>query len=485
MKRFNQFLSSNKLFLLTYLTFSSFIILLPAFWNGYPLFYTDSALYILASNLFGPLIHTEDLPFLSGIGYAWFIRIVTWRSTLYLVVFAQALLLNILIYQSFKVLLSTSKLIKFHFPIILILSAFSSMGWTASQLMPDIFTSYLILAIFLFYSWEKKSSGEYIFLSIIIILSILCHLSNITVAILIIGFLCILFLLKRSFRKNLLLFVKRSLLVVVIILTSLLILIGLNNKYYNFNGMSPTSQIFFIARLMDTGFMPEFLNEKCAEKSYEMCRYKDRLPNSYEGFLWDTKGVFYLTGGWDVKAHTEYGQIIFDVLTTPKYLGKFLFNCGVHSIKQIKTFEIGDGMTTVFNKESPQYQAVMRHFDKKEFREDFQNSRQNQGKLKFEKINKINYILLSISLLIILWTFVKNKFDRNMFLFSFIIISGVIINATATSSLSSVFNRFQSRVIWLIPLLAGIYFLAYIYPTIKNSFSRKYKNQNIDKAIDS
>jgi hypothetical protein len=236
---------------------------------------------------------------------------------------------------------------------------------------------------------------------------------------------------------------------------------------------------------MDTGFMPEFLNEKCAEKSYEMCLYKDRLPKSYEGFLWDQESVFNKTGGWNISAHGEYGRIISDVLTTPKYLSKFLYNCGIHSVHQLKTFEIGDGLTNVYKEESPQYQAVIRHFDKREFKEDFQNSKQTQGTLKFDTINKFNYILLSISLLIILWTFVRSKFDRNMFLFTFIIISSVVINAAATSSLSSVFNRFQSRIIWMIPMLACVYISVYLYPFMKNSLKRISKGHAVDKSTSS
>lgn len=472
MSQYNKISSGKNLVLPLYLILSSFIMLFPVFYNGYPLFYSDSALYILVSNLFGALIHTENVPYLSGIGYAWFIRIVTWRTTLYLVVFAQALILNILIYYSVKVLVTETKIFKFHLPIIVILSLFSSMGWTASQLMPDIFTSFLVLAIFLFYSSDKKSLGMYIFLSIMIVTSILSHLSNITISVLLIALIFIAFLFMKSDKNNLMIFIKKSTVIVALIISSLLILIGLNHKYYNYNGLSPTGNIFFVARLMDTGFMQEFLNEKCGEKSYEMCRYKDSLPDSYEGFLWNPNSVFYKTGGWNISEQKEYGQIIHDVLTTPKYLSKFLLNCGSHSLHQLITFKIGDGLTTVYNKKSSPYQTALRHFNKRELREDYLYSKQALGILNFDRVNQINYALMLVSFLIILWTFIKSKFDRNMILFTVILISGVIINAIATSSLASVFNRFQSRVIWFIPFLACIYFVAYIYPALKKQVRR-------------
>jgi hypothetical protein len=452
----------------------------PVIFNGYPLFYGDSALYIEASNLFGNLSKTNALPNLSGIGYAIFIRIVTWRSTLYLVVFAQSLILNILIYYTIKVLIPAIKVFKFHLPVISLLSFFSSMSWTASQLMPDIFTSYLVLSVFLFYSWNKKSTGMYIFLSIIILISILSHLTNITISAMLIGLLFISFLFMRIYKKDLIIFVRRTLFIIGLVFTSLIVLVSLNIRYYNYIGLSQTGNIFFIARLMDTGFMPEFLNERCPERSYEMCRYKSNLSNSYEDFLWSPESEFNKTGGWDLQAHDEYKVIIHDVLTTPKYLAKFLYNCGIHSVNQLITFKIGEGLNSSSNEKSSQYQTVIRYFDKKEFRQNFLNSRQMQGKLTFDKANQYNYILLFLSSAIILWTFIKYKFDRNMILFSFSIIISVIVNAVATSSLSSVFNRFQSRIIWMIPFLACICFSVYIIPVLKNLFQDMTGKSKVD-----
>lgn len=461
-----------KSFLPFYLVVSSFIIQWPVFYNGYPLFYSDSALYILASNLFGTLQYTEDMPFLSGIGYSWFIRVVTWRSTLYLVVFAQALVLNILIYMTLKELLRERKLIVIHLSIITVLSMFSSMGWTASQLMPDIFTSYIILSLFLFYSETKKHFAVYIFLSIVIITALLSHLSNIGITILLIFSIPLALLFIKAYKENLKLVIGKSLIILALIVSSMLILVGLNIKYYNYSGLSPTGNIFFMARLMDTGFMKEFLEEKCPEKNYVMCRYVNDLPDSYEGFLWDTDKVFYKTGGWNIHAHHEYGKIAADILTTPKYLGKFLLNCIQHSYRQILSFETGEGFNSIYTKESTPYQVVIRHFDKKEFSENFLNARQNHGKLKFDFVNKVNYLLLGISAFIILLSFVLGRFNDKILLITIITFLGLITNAIATSSLSSVFHRFQSRVIWLVPFLACIYLYGLLVPLLRTQLKR-------------
>lgn len=477
MKQTGDFLWSNKLLLSGYLILTAFIIIIPALYNGYPLFYSDSALYIKAAMLFGNVSPEDSVPYLSGLGYAFFIRIVTWKSTLYLVILAQAIILSILIYLSLRVLLPAKKILIYHLSLILLLSICSSMGWTTSQLMPDIFTSYLILSVFLFYTYTKNSWEIYIFLSAIIITSVLSHLTNISIIVLIIAALVLLFLIKNTYRLHLKLFIKKSIVILALVFSSLIILVGLNKKYYNYVGLSPTSYIFFFARLIDTGLMPEFLNEKCAEKSYEICQYKDNLPDKYESFLFGAESVFYKTGGWDLSKHNEYRTIARDFLTSPKYLGKFLYNCAIHSAYQLVTFKTGDGLTNVFNPESSQYQTVLKYYNRGEFKYNFQNSKQIQGTLDFKTINLINYILIFISVLIIIWTLLFNKLDSNMFLFTYINIFGVAINAAVTSSLSSVFDRFQSRVIWLIPLLASIYFFKFVYPAVKASLN-KYSKTN-------
>jgi hypothetical protein len=481
MKQINRVLTRHNLLLPGYLVLSSFIIMLPALFNGYPLFYSDSALYIKAAMLFGNVPKGDSIPCLSGLGYSFFIRIVTWKTTLYLVILAQALILNVLIYLSLKELFAGKKALLYHFPIIILLSICSSMGWTAGQLMPDIFTSYLVLSVFLFFSWNKKSRGIYLFLSVIIICSILSHLSNISISVLILALLFLLFLFKRSFRIYFRLFLGKCLIMLALLFASLLILIGLNNKYYNYSGLSPTSHIFFMARLIDTGFMQEFLTENCDEKSYEMCQYKDNLPNSYQSFLWSPESVFYKTGGWDLSKHEEYKKITRDVLTSPRYLVRFLYNCVIHSYDQSVTFKIGDGLTTQYNKESPPYQEAVRYFNHREFTNNFQASKQIQGTLNFGLINIINYILIFISILIILWTLIYHKIDGSMYLFTYIIICGVIVNAVATSSLASIFDRFQSRIIWLIPLLASVCFFTFLYPPIKNRLI-KLLNANIEST---
>lgn len=455
---------SKRILLVFYLLVSTLVLLLPALYNGFPLFYSDSAVYIKSAMMIGHIRAGDSIPYLSGVGYALFMRAVSWETTLWLVVFAQALILNILIYQVTRVLLPERKIIRTHLPILFVLATLSSMGWTVSQLMPDFFTSCMVLAVFLFYAADNKSIGNYIFLSLVIILSILSHLSNISISILLVLLLVLYFMMDGSFRRNIKAWLYKTIGLTVLIFASLFLLKGLNNSMYRQNVLSPTGHIFFFARLADTGFMEEFLNEKCDRKSYEICKYKTNFPTSYETFLWDFSGPFYKTGGWDITKHDEYKRIIRDVLTTPKYLAWFLFDCSKHFVKQIVNFRTGDGLASYYDKESSQYKTVCEYFDRNEIRDNYLLSKQIQGDLNFKSVNLVNYLLLGVSVLIITWALIKKRQESKMRFFSMVIIGGVLVNAAATSGMSSVFDRFQSRVVWLIPFLALIYFMAYIFP---------------------
>jgi hypothetical protein len=56
-----------------------------------------------------------------------------------------------------------------------------------------------------------------------------------------------------------------------------------------------------------------------------------------------------------------------------------------------------------------------------------------------------------------------------MFLLSWVILSGLVFNAAVCADLSNVLNRYQSRVIWLLPLLAIL--------LIAETFNFKNKNE--------
>jgi hypothetical protein len=120
--------------------------LIPVFFNGYPFVFSDTGTYI--SSGFEDTI-TENYP----ITYRLFVKHISLANSLWLVVLAQAIIVNILIWYFIKLITgAANKALNFiYLSGILFLTAITSMPWFSGLIMPDIFTpiSFLLLAILL------------------------------------------------------------------------------------------------------------------------------------------------------------------------------------------------------------------------------------------------------------------------------------------------------------------------------------------------
>jgi hypothetical protein len=228
-----------------------------------------------------------------------------------------------------------------------------------------------------------------------------------------------------------------------------------------------------MARLTNKGILKEFLDENCPKKQYKFCEYKDHLSADYSDFLWNPNSEFNQNGGWDLNAHTEYGLIISDLLHTPKYFLKLLKNSFSNSMHQLITFKIGDGISKQFDEASPQYQAISRNFHSDELPKFFFTSKQARGLMFFDKLNRINLIFMILSVIIIVISTIVLKYESEIFLFQFIVVAGYIANAIASAGLADYFDRFQSRVSWMLIFLM----LILVYQLANQIISNKLKEK--------
>jgi len=443
-----------------YFIATAFILCIPAFYNRFVLFYTDSALYLESAMNLTPSI---DRP----MGYSFFIRATTWQTSLWLTVFFQGLIGSLLIYHALKTVLTGISFKKIHhFLTICFLAVFSSMGWYVSLLMPDILSSFLIIAVFNVII-GKNNIVTYVLYSVLIFFIIFSHLSNIPLLAALLIIFWLFFIFKRSVEK----IKKTALLGTVVIVfayfATLAYLINYNNRHYERPSLSPTGSIFFFARLIDTGVIDTYLKDKCGEKDYRICQYKDSLPPSSQFFLWHTNGIFYKMGGWN-NYQGEPKQIVNDILTSPRYYRTILWDFTISTIKQLLTFKVGgDFYNFVDGAWSPVYDKCVKSFPRNEIKRDFRYTRQALEEFKFDTLNDIIYLVVFLSSVLIVLVLSKYKTDEKIFYFLVISLSGVVVNAAVCANLSNVLNRYQARVVWIIPLVAIVLFLNYIYPDIK------------------
>lgn len=441
-----------------YFISTAIILCIPALYNRYLLYYTDSSLYLSYAI---KLIPSIDRP----IGYGYFIRAVTWQYSMWLVIFYQGLIASLLLYHTFKTVLVKIAFKKtYHFITICVLSIFSTLGWYVSLLMPDVFTSFLILALFNIL-FGKNTIISYVLYSVLLFFIVFSHLSNIPVLALILITIWIFILLKKkftTFKKNI---IWGTLITVVVYLGTVGYLLKYNYDHYQKASLSPSGGIFFFAKLIDTGVIDIYLKDNCDKKNYMICQYKDSIPRSSQTFLWDFSSPFYKLGAWTYY-QAEPKQIVHDILSSPKYYGIIIKDFTLSTFKQLLEFKIGGDLLNFRVCATDVYDNAFRYYPRNEIKRDFYYSKQLQDEFKFDTLNNVIYLVVFLSVIMIAIVLGRYKIDEKVYFLLVAGFSGVFYNAAVSACLSNVLNRYQARVVWIIPLIAIILFLNYIFPKI-------------------
>lgn len=420
---------------------SSILFLFLGFYNNYPFFFSDSGTYILSGLEF-------KIPIDRPIYYGLFVRHSSLLTSMWYVVFAQSLIVSYLMFFIFKIFFKNNYKLYFLISVVILVLT-SGASFHICQIIPDIFTPILILSFLLLLLKTEISKVDTFVISIIFMYSIFTHNSHLQIALLILLFVILLFIFnKKSCQK---IFNLKKLLMVFGLFLATLILIPtcnflISNKFF----YSQVSDIFLIQKLSEDGILEKYLNEECENKNYEICKYKDSLTWD---LLWDSKSPLNRTGSW-LDVVDECHEINKDILTTPKYVKLFSIKIVPHTLEQF--FKFNSGGVSPSDCEPASYLINSRF--KHENRE-FYSSKQINGKLNFNTLNTFQNIFIFISF-ILFFIFYSNKRlmesnDKLKFSIIFILFA-LLANAFICSTFSTVTDRYQSRVVWLIPLFSLI-----------------------------
>ena len=133
------------------LALSSLCLLIPAFWNHYPLLNPDTATYIESGFI-------PEMPSDRPITYGLLIRLSTLNGlSLWLLVFAQAYIVSLLLFRVIKNLCGGKPYILPGLLTVFTLSIGSSLSWIVSQVQPDVFTSIAFLCVVLLLMGREKT----------------------------------------------------------------------------------------------------------------------------------------------------------------------------------------------------------------------------------------------------------------------------------------------------------------------------------------
>ncbi len=438
-------------------------LLIPAFYNGYPLVYSDTGSYLFGGM---ELILPPDRPIMYGL----FVRFFSLGFSLWLAVLIQAVIVFYILWKLF-VLAAKSNASKGFFIIsIALLSWFTGLGWYTSQLMPDIFTITSLGVVILLLFNKKYTLFQNIIFGMILVFSLNTHFSNYLIVLGTIGLLFFLVWKKFPDFKTSIRFRIPLLIAVLAIAVGSITNYAIGNTFE----VSPNSHVFLMGKMLDSGVLKSYLDDNCATQKLSLCDCKNNLPETSRNLLWDAESPLQKNGSWkDSKA--AYNDILLGISTSPKHLSLFLFNSVNSSITQLFQNEVGSGVVSTWYSEStsPPYQAVAKYYpwELNQYRQSRQNVNLWGQGLDLSFINYINFILLLISVVIISRAFIlstiKTKYPIEAQIVIYVLLIGIIVNAIVTASLANVYDRLQARVSWSLIFCLLILF-AYHKGTIKN-----------------
>jgi hypothetical protein len=414
-----------------------------AIWNGYPLLFSDSLRYLNGGILrYVP----SEAPIFYG---AFMIPFHLNGFSLWPVVAAQCLLVS---YSVAAVLRALGLFEPGRFALIMAgLAGMSSAPWFTAFIMPDVFTAIVVLTMFALYrGWPKFHPLERAFLAALALLAISTHVSHLVLGL---G-LALLLIAFGALRRRISWTLCGTLLALPV--TAIVAVVVCNTISKGRPVLSRNGPVFLLARAYADGPAYDYMREHCGERQWRLCAALPALPRDSELFLWAERSV------WDLgipaeEVRSEAGQIVSG--TIHEHPGWLLALAVENTLQQLLTFRAGvdfrqwpdsDAVLTVT--------GVVRRFFPHEFAR-YMNSRQQTGRLETFGPNLIysGVVLFSFACLILMLIRLQ---DPDIGEFAAVVAAALLLNAAATAPFSVVADRYQARIVWLLPLAFAISLLA-------------------------
>jgi hypothetical protein len=420
-----------------------------ALYNGYPTVFSDTGGYLLTGKFFVALA-----PFRAP-GYAVFTYLTSLGISAWYTIAAQAAVVAYVLYETCIFLVDGDR--KFadlcFLAIVCALVALTSLPWVVSLVMPDAFAAVLFLCAFLLAFATELSVMQRFALAVIFAVSVAAHSSLFPIAVLFVATLAVLRAFSSARWAEL---PKRSVLawLLVPIVAAGLFTVELNREMGLGFQLSPSRSAFLLARLFGDGLASDFLHESCPQSRFISCHYLSHLPTSQEHFLfWDPLYPELRDGHEDEMEEIVRGTIL-------AYPLRFAISSAKETVLQLITLRTGDEIRS-FGAREWNNGVIPQVFPGDA--QQFVNSREYHDRLVplANAAAVLDTTVFWASLAICLLIAGTGRFTRvNVFFYS--ATAYLLINATICATFAGVYDRYQSRVAWIIPFCLSAYLGCYV-----------------------
>ncbi len=407
----------------------------PALHNGYPLVFSDTGA-LLEMGL-EPSIGW-DKPWI----YGPFLALLHWRTTLWLPLAAQGLLVSWVLWLAQKALGGTK--IRLHIVLCAALAVGSAAPWFTALLMPDFLTPVVVLCLFMLgFGRDRLSRFELVCVAVIGAIAIAAHLAH-----LILAAACLIVLTLLRWRLD-----WRPAVPFAAALAMLLLTNAVGNGVL---GISPYGSVFALARLVGDGPGRAYLDRNCPDTTLRLCAWQGRLSADSDEFLWHPQGPMWAGGFGPTRFAPEAARLVPAIIAA--YPLDTLRAAAANTLRQLIKAQVGDALVAdhldiaVLSRMQP-------YFPPAEINR-YQAALQPRGGMRdaaapFLILHAVLLVLGvagSIGVMLRCW-----RADRALAGLAALALTALLANAFATGALSGPHDRYQARLAWLVLLAPMAY----------------------------
>jgi hypothetical protein len=450
------------------------LLLWPAVWNGYPIVFADTGTYL-----------TQAIQLYAGwdrpVFYSLFMLPLHLTVSVWPVVVVQALLAAWVLWLVCRALLPDLSAIAFVGGIA-VLSVCTWLPWIVSELMPDVFTPLLVLALCLLAGMQERLTlHERRALAALATFMIASQQSSLPLALVLLGVLAALPWRAwsgpsavragppsaaragspgpfrdagRPLRDSRLRAETRPHRWQLMILPPALAVLGLcavNLAAYGRFSISPFGNVFLLARVIYDGPGMTVLRRDCPTETWLLCPFLDRFPATSDDFLWTAASPLRDAGGPKAVSR-DAGAIIQAALATDPMREARATLANMR--EQMGRFGSGDGLTPWPAEVSP---AIEREFPAREWAA-YRAARQQGGSLSVPPVLAHLHGMAALGgvlcCVLLLPVAVHRHTPCTGFLLAVLLV--LPLGAAITGSLSAPHDRYQARIMWLPPFIAAV-----------------------------
>lgn len=320
------------------------------------------------------------------------------------------------------------------------LAGFTSLPFFVSWMMPDILAAVVVLnALLVVRGVERIPAVGAIFAFLATSFAILAHYGHVPLAVGIAGFTALLLLLRKRLRP------KAILLLTGPVLVALLGNVAFSVVAFDEVSAAPKRLPILLARSLEDGPARWYLDTACPAAGYELCNGLADLPHDLGGLLWREDGLLKdRTPAQLDRIRAEEPAIL--VRAFLAYPLEQSWSLGGNSVQQFVAVGLDD-----FH-----WAPLVRTPDG---RWKIQPAEPDRSGLT--AIATVQAIVIVAAALGLGWLVVARKLEpaRHEPDLLLVLLAGLAINAVIFGGLSVPVDRYQSRLAWMVPMLAALFWM--------------------------